>query len=549
MTPYTLVSIGVAGIQDYIFRSNRLRENIGASYLVMAATEIWPPECIRKMKNVESKMNVESNLTKTNTLDDGKRIEGNAVEVEFLYMGGGNCVMLFRSAQHAQDFTWELSSHALTHAPGLTLDIHHADFDWDAFPNGLAEAVAKSLDDLKAERSRQPRVMPLAGLGVTVMCGSTALPAVGVFNEIPDPTSRYPMSAEVQAKIERRDDANDNLRDLIYKGDYEFPLDFEDISVGEYGMMAVIHADGDGMGKRIAAIKATAGSNRDYITRMRALSSNLKGAGRQALQDTINHTVSWLEQNADRLERGEIDATRQMIHWKPSDPLPIRPLVFGGDDLTMVCDGRLGLAMTLMYLERFEALTNEKKLEGGAVTSSAGVALVKPHYPFARAYNLAEELAASAKTYKREAAIAGGCLDWHFTTGGLYDSIDGIRQREYCVPAGNLTARPIAASGAGDRAWPTIAAQVDDFQDAVWASNKRNAFRMALRGGKEAVASFYNTFDRTVKPLKLEGYQDGWKDKQDEQDKEDKQATYYDALELADFYVSLELKPTPEAAS
>jgi hypothetical protein len=38
---YVLVAVETAHIQSYIFASNRLRENVGASYLVTAATGEW----------------------------------------------------------------------------------------------------------------------------------------------------------------------------------------------------------------------------------------------------------------------------------------------------------------------------------------------------------------------------------------------------------------------------------------------------------------------------------------------------------------------------
>ena len=39
--------------------------------------------------------------------------------------------------------------------------------------------------------------------------------------------------------------------------------------------------------------------------------------------------------------------------WRPI--FPLRPIVFGGDDLTFVCHGRIGLALAARYLQYFEA--------------------------------------------------------------------------------------------------------------------------------------------------------------------------------------------------
>lgn len=40
MTQFWLVIVDTTGIQSYIFGSNRLRENVGASYLVHQATQL-----------------------------------------------------------------------------------------------------------------------------------------------------------------------------------------------------------------------------------------------------------------------------------------------------------------------------------------------------------------------------------------------------------------------------------------------------------------------------------------------------------------------------
>lgn len=41
----TLVVVETAHIQSYIFNGNRLKENVGASYLVAAATGEWALAC------------------------------------------------------------------------------------------------------------------------------------------------------------------------------------------------------------------------------------------------------------------------------------------------------------------------------------------------------------------------------------------------------------------------------------------------------------------------------------------------------------------------
>jgi hypothetical protein len=93
------------------------------------------------------------------------------------------------------------------------------------------------------------------------------------------------------------------------------------------------------------------------------------------------------------------------------------PLVFGGDDVTVICEGCQAVGFAESYLRAFEGATSavsldgftsviptlvdpatEKRKEGSG--GGAGIAIVKPHHPFHRAYDLAEELTKSAKTTK-----------------------------------------------------------------------------------------------------------------------------------------------------
>jgi hypothetical protein len=73
-----LVVVDTMQIQPYIFGSNRLRENVGASYLVDAATRDWAFEAVK------AAVPGETNIGPGNKLIDDKRIE-NGLDAEVLY--------------------------------------------------------------------------------------------------------------------------------------------------------------------------------------------------------------------------------------------------------------------------------------------------------------------------------------------------------------------------------------------------------------------------------------------------------------------------------
>ncbi|MCI0563958.1 MAG: hypothetical protein MN733_36245, partial [Nitrososphaera sp.] len=389
--------------------------------------------------------------------------------------------------------------------------------------------------------------------GVTVMCQSTGLSAIGMTKPIGDDPG-YPASAEILAKIavaSRRDqqpsEADERLRKMIpspYYG-YTYPSDFEDLggSKGEHNYIAVVHADGNGVTDRIRQIGEQAKDPRDYLTRLRAFSDALKDAAATALKTTLQK-IKVTDDKVVHPARPDLVISLSFDKETGERFLPFRPIVFGGDDVTFVCDGRLGLSLAIEYLQQFEDETSKRSECGGKLTACAGIAIVKSHYPFARAYALADELCKSAKNYHRKQNLDRSCLDWHFALSGLSGTIKEIREREYSVKSGLLTLRPVTVKDnpkEPQRAWDVVQKSLKDFQeDDTWTGrrNKVKALRDALREGPEAVERFRNMFPINKMPIKLPpllaGYEDfeakGWWGGF---------CGYFDAIELTDWFIPL----------
>jgi hypothetical protein len=123
MSKYIATVIDTTGIQPYIFGSNRLRENIGASYLVAQATNEWV-KCALRQRFGE---NVYIPPTQPE-----KQIDQDNLDAELVYTGGGNAVLLFKDRDCAVKFTRTLSEKILREAPGLKIVVAHSDpFEWE----------------------------------------------------------------------------------------------------------------------------------------------------------------------------------------------------------------------------------------------------------------------------------------------------------------------------------------------------------------------------------------------------------------------------------
>lgn len=569
-----LLIIDTAQIQGYVFGSNRLRENIGASYLVAQATGEWALTHLPTPNNVRN--------AQESSLDDDKRIERDGLVAEVIYVGGGNVVALFADAQAAENYTRTYSQWLLKNAPNLQVVFWHGPFSWNDNKADLYQAVQAGFRQLAQKKASRTYSAPLLGLGVTQMCRSTAFPVVAV-SEIG--ADIYPISREVQRKEKQFGNAKDRLdsymrqgkRDWLttYLNGYQFPRDFDELgrSEGEQSHIAVVHADGDGMGQRFRQVGADL-PNREYIQAVRDYSHKVQEVAQAALQDTVKALVDKLGQyGGDKIEHrsafGDLLAEvvlRQVDEETGEYYLPFRPIVFGGDDITFVCDGRLGLSLALEFMRQFEA--HSAKLPDGKATASAGVAIVKSRYPFAQAYKLSEELAEGAKkyrrkvelaneanTYHREIDLALGVIDWHFARSGVLGKLEKVREREYQTQDGKLTLRPVTVgpnvSEEAHRAWSVVAEGVTNFQDLRrkpeqkqpdWSRrrNKVKAMREALRAGPSAVHQFRAKFlDNGLLPEVAAGMaswtETGW---------QGNYCGYFDALEMLDWFI-----PLPEPGS
>jgi len=171
-------------------------------------------------------------------------------------------------------------------------------------------------------------------------------------------------------------------------------------------------------------------------------------------------------------------------HWGRWHPargiIPAIPLVVGGDDLTLICDGRQALDLTLAFVTQFARETKEHPdvaaVQPPGITSSAGVAIVKPHFPFYAAYELADQLLRSAKQLKPL-----GAVDFHVLHDASGADLARMR-RELTRDEGStrLAARPYAAEEQGappGRSWRDLRKRVS----AVQARDEEG--RRALPGG------------------------------------------------------------------
>lgn len=220
--------------------------------------------------------------------------------------------------------------------------------------------------------------------------------------------------------------------------EYPFPQEIDDIRKGKDNeWIAVVHADGNGLGKLIQEIskeveqKAPERYQSLTATFSQYLDRSTKKAAREAYQSVV-----------EPLFEAE----------KPPEAIPLSPVLLGGDDLTLIIRADLALDFAHEFLKSFEFQTKQAfgKLRSNygitsipnGLTACAGIAYIKYNYPFHFGVSLADDLCKYAKN--RTKGLPGdhkhplSCLAFHKVQSSYIGNFEkDIMERELKVPNDN----------------------------------------------------------------------------------------------------------------
>lgn len=513
----TLTVFDASGIQGYVFATNKLQHHVAASFLVEKATDEWLRQVLEK--NCGKNFAFDADPDKTDCSERAM-----ARKAELVYRGGGNAVLLFETKSLAKAVTQNLTAMILQQAPNLRILAAHVEFDWTNQSIHQTYNTALHLLAQKKAQIMAPMLMP--GQSVTALCVYTNQPATSY--ERKDGRVRY-FSAEIEAKQriaasaknEMQGNFKRELNGLEFTGDLDQfgEYDKNGQKIEGHSYLAVIHADGNGMGQRkkdLGDKYATPAQNCDWLRAMRLFSNELNNAGMEAFRRVV------------------AEAARRHGGSAAKGNFLFSPIIYGGDDTTFVCDGYQALWLAKRYLEEFEKECNATTLLTGGC-ACAGVAITKSHFPFARAYQIAADLCGEAKKRARE--TRGSYMDWHFAVNGAVRKIGEIREREYKTVDGQLYLRPLSISSAQKdelRSWAVFEANVNGFR-TKWRDKrgKLKELRGVLREGGTAVKEFLRMFDlegqlpesyqSVVKEYTSTGWEGNW-------------CVYFDAIEAYDHF-------------
>ncbi len=433
-----LVLIETSGNQNYIFSTNKLKENIGASELTYQAGTKWVLEAVEQIS--QSKWSWEKKLTllRDKLLDAtlNKPIEtGNHVKVEVILATSGKALLLTQNKEDAQTIIRYVTKKALNEAPGLDIGGVIQKIDWEN--DSLGEINRKIHQKFESVRSQKPALdLRFLRLPIIAQCSTSGLPASNLDEDkqgksvlrsaVSNSKRKYSQAGFQRiARLLNQKNSRSKFVRSVRLLDEELRKETNKNQPRRLEWLSVIHADGNGLGSIFIKFDqhindsslSVSQANRHYVEQLKKFSIALDIC-------TENAFLSALE----------------VFKTEKQGLLPIVPLILGGDDLTVLCDGKYALNFTEKFLRAFEKETSSlqhlngiipqlatKALNASRLSACAGVTIHKPHFPFSVAYELAEELMQSAKQVKKKVVLVGNqepypcsALDFHV----LYDSSD-----------------------------------------------------------------------------------------------------------------------------
>ncbi len=203
------------------------------------------------------------------------------------------------------------------------------------------------------------------------------------------------------------------------------------------GYLALIHADGNGVGRSKPG--DVAGDAR-FFHQNRVL---LRQAAKAALDSAYD---------IDSTRRSTEKAIAEKAGKSPEVFAPLVPLMLGGDDLLLVCRAEIALSFVVALCAKLDELQTNN--DGFKLTLGVGVVFAKHNIPIHRLHEVAEQLASSAK--RRFRGLKGSdakrsVVDWAVFTTAWVDDPTEVRRRDWLRGNGTdlrvLSQRPVDVLG------------------------------------------------------------------------------------------------------
>ncbi|RJP34719.1 MAG: hypothetical protein C4527_01655 [Candidatus Omnitrophota bacterium] len=432
-----IVRIEFQRVQTFLFTVPRLRDMVGANVLLGEMIRCLLP---RLAQGCNSKMNDFAvqppdvdpadplQVAPKDEQDNPKRL----YERGILSRDGGHFQAVFESDKDALNFEREVRKKIWQELPRLRFEVINENIEIEN------EKIRRRLREEKDDTCNQPNcrdaeIIQIVDLPQFQVCEESGNgPAIGRFPYSPEPENqRLWISQSVyerkekarqffRDKVPNKESTVEPTKDIIGLLQKELPLfqkmapqDFHELCEDDY--MAVIHADGNEVGKRSKEYRD------NFYVKYKVDSSR---------DDLYLNQEAYGEQFFHRMRvavrKSVVAALYKAFCGHCGQFRPYQLLMLGGDDLLLVCQAKYALPFLVHYAK--ELLKHELP-DGNTLNIGVGITISSPSLPFYRLHSIAEDLAGSAKKLTRRESV----VDWTVITSSWCEDPIQIRERDMHV--------------------------------------------------------------------------------------------------------------------
>ena len=367
-----LIAADADKIQDFLFRSARLRQISGGSQML-----IQFEETIREL------------LKHHNQSDPNAAIVNN----------GGNLRVYFDELQEANSFKINLAEAYRRHT-GASLTVVGPESYDPGTPSGFTSANRKLRLQLLEAKQKEVGEIDSEHVGIMALCASCGQALAELHATLPGEESsqaRYLCQPCFdKADSRQRQAFYRQLTDRLDRNFDTFSASAGDATdevaqLDSKGYVAYLLADGNGMGELFSGC-----NSEPELTR---LSDKLQDSMWRSLAQTLDLFLAQVEINDDlarRMKKG---------NNQNEEILPIVPLIIGGDDLLALIPAQYALDIAREFCESFQTLMSQP---GKRITIAASVVICKSNYPYKLAYERAHHGLEHTKEVVKQLAEDGG---------------------------------------------------------------------------------------------------------------------------------------------
>ena len=412
---YVLCMYDIRGKQEFIYRSSKLKEIVGASLIIRDLFEDYLYDAAKICRNKEEYKDKDAifrydqnkeELDKFSFEKFEERMNGDQYIGEIVYDGGGNFLLLYKD-ENAMKKTTEIFTKKIlkeigtlkvvaTYIGDISKDNYHSD---DLKNPGDYERLYQKH---RLRESTALYTLPYGSLPIVQTEPVSSLPLTYMYDNAPADSSasekKYvKYSTETNAKLKKY------WKEASNPG-YEMGETVLDNIVaetkGEDSMLAIFYIDGNAMGAKVQACLNGKKNYDDCVNLLREFSKKI--------QKTFID-----DRKVDMLKTDETKSSDKKNYKS-------RILIGAGDEMTIICKADESYETIKEYLSKIPS----------PYSSCAGAAIFHSHTPFADAYRIAEQCCEdTCKNYmKKNGLTLANLMDFEYCQGGIGFSLKDIRE-------------------------------------------------------------------------------------------------------------------------